>query len=88
MALTHADFFRLLARAVGTDAYQVEDGRVRVAGDAGRRVEIVLGPEVPRRIALLEVPSMRVRITLTGFPQAEAAAWLGRFDRTYQKGGG
>lgn len=88
MALTHAEFFRLLARAVGTETYEVVDGAIRVDGGAGRIVEIVLGPETPRRIALLEIPSTRVQISLSGFPGAEAAAWLGRFERTYQRGGG
>lgn len=88
MALTHAEFFRLLPRAVGTDAHEVLGDRVRVDAADGRRVEIVLGPEGTRRIALLEIPSTRLQIMLEGFTPEESAAWLARFDRTYQKGGG
>lgn len=88
MAYTHADFFRLLPKALATDAYTVTGSHVVMEGSGGRRLEITLGPEGERRIALLRMPATKVTLTFTGYPATEAEAALAAFDRSYQRGGG
>lgn len=87
MALTRADFHRGIVRALGSDAFEgTADGVV--LEDARGRLEITLGPERTRRIALLSVPAMAVRLIFTGYADADRAAALAAFDRAFQRGGG
>ncbi len=87
MALTHADFFRIIARALGTDDFDKKpDGVVLEAG--GKRLEITLGAERTRKIALMEVPACDVTLVFAGYGEKQRAATLDLFDRMFQKGGG
>ncbi|MCP5368086.1 MAG: hypothetical protein H6907_21185 [Hyphomicrobiales bacterium] len=88
MGFSRTDFVRTLPRVFGPDACQVAGDRATWSDGAGRRVEIEMGPERERRIALIRLPYMDVRLRLTGFTDAEAAAFMVRFDRSYQRGGG
>lgn len=88
MGLSRPEFFRTLAAALGTSAYTVEGDRVVLDGEGGRRLEITLGPEGERRIALLTVPMMQVRLEFTGYGTFEAAAAIAKFDRMFKRGGG
>lgn len=87
MALTHADFFRTLPRALGTAKFR-KSATGAVLADGKKRLAIALGPEGRRRIAGLTVPRTRVTLTFTGYGEAEAAAALKRFEQRFQKGGG
>lgn len=87
MALTHADFFRTLPKALGTGDYKKIGAKVtRIDGD--KRLEITLGPERSRQIARLSVPATDVRLEFSGYTEAEAEAALKLFDKMFQKGGG
>jgi len=87
MALTYADFFRTIARALGTNDFKTKpDGVVLDVG--GKRLEITLGPERRRKIAMLEIPACDVTLTFTGYSDEEKAATLDLFWRMFQKGGG
>ncbi len=87
MAVTHADFFRTLPRALGTDKFKKSGANVTLM-DGAKRLEIALGPEGERRIANLTVPATGVTLTFTGYTDAEAEAALKLFERMFQKGGG
>jgi len=87
MSISHADFLRLLPRALGTEDFSLEGNRIRL-DRPGRRLEITLGPEGERRIARLTLPVTRVRLVFSGYGAEEARAALCRFDRAYQRGGG
>ncbi len=87
MALTHADFFRVIAGALGTGDFE-KTGAGVVLADRDRRLEITLGPERTRRIAMMEIPACAVTLVFSGYGEEERSAALGRFDRTFQKGGG
>lgn len=87
MGVTHAEFFRLLPTALGSEAYARNGNRV-VLEDDGRRVAIELGVERQRQIALLSIPSTRIWLELSGFSDDDADAFVRRFERTYQRGGG
>ncbi len=87
MALTHADFFRVIARALGSDDFEKKpDGVVLQDGD--KRLNITLGPERVRKIALMEIPACDVTLVCSGYGEQERTAALDLFDRMFQKGGG
>jgi hypothetical protein len=85
MGITHRDFVRLLARAVGHDDFALEDGSISVA-DGPRRLDITLSEESERRIALVRLPVTFVRFAFTGY--TDAAAEMKRIDLIFQRGGG
>lgn len=87
MGVTHAEFFRLLPRALGTEAYSRDGARV-VLEDGNRRLEITLGPEGRRQIALLRLPRTAVTLSFIGYSDDDRAAALALFERAFQRAGG
>ena len=87
MAYTHADFKRLLPHLLKGYEYQINNNLVNASRNQCS-VTIQLGPEYERRIASLAMPVCDVTLVLDGFDEAEAAAFLDHFDRTYRRGGG
>ena len=87
MGITHGEFFRLLSIALGTEGYSVGANTASMK-NGDKSVEIELGAEGTRQIALLVVPRTSVRLTLDGFSDAEAENFMRKFDRAYQRGGG
>lgn len=85
MGVTHAEFFRLLPRAFG--AYSRHGARV-VLEDGNRRLEITLGPEGRRQIALLRLPRTAVTLSFIGYSDDDRAAALALFERAFQRAGG
>ena len=88
MALTPADFVRLLPRALDGWEYEVGPGGATI-GSAERGVTITL-TEMPRRVitSLLSIELSKVEIAFHGLDPTEQADFLWRFDRTFQRGGG
>jgi len=87
MAITHAEFFRLLPTALDGHPFKKSGNRV-VVEDQGRRLEIGLGPERSRQIAGLKLPATDVTLSFAGYDKTEIAAVLRLFERAYHKGGG
>ncbi|MFQ5619495.1 MAG: hypothetical protein ACE5FR_11025 [Rhodospirillales bacterium] len=87
MAITHADFLRLLPRALDGREHTVEGNRI-VAEDGPRRLEITLAETTERRIAQLALPVTRVRLEFSGYTEDEAARAVALFDRAFRRGGG
>jgi len=87
MGYTHADFLRLLPKAVGADDIRI-DGRVIRVGEGERQLRIELSAETERRLGHFRLPVTHVRLTFSGYSDAERVAALERFWRAYQKGGG
>ena len=87
MGIDHADFLRLLPRALDGLAFTVNGNRI-VIEDGARRLEIILGETSERRIALLTLPVTPVRFEFTGYHADEADAAMRRIDQAYQRGGG
>lgn len=87
MALTRAGFFRGITKALGTEAY-VETADGVVLDRDGRRLNITLGPERRRRIALMEIEIMDVTLAFSGYSEPDRSAALVIFDRAFQRGGG
>ena len=87
MGLTHADFWRLLPRAMGNHSYVVVDNRVLANVDNGK-LEITIGPPLERRIALMCIPYSVVSFTFNGVSEAQQMAFKTHFDLRFQRGGG
>ena len=85
MAITHRDFVRLLARAVGHKNFRLADGKILIA-DGRRKMEITLSEEFERRIALVALPVIFVRFAFTGYEDAQAE--MKCIDMHFQRGGG
>lgn len=87
MGLTHADFWRLLPRAMGNHSYAVVGNRVLANVDNGK-LEITIGPPLERRIALMCIPYSVVSFTFDGVSEAQQKAFKAHFDLHFQRGGG
>jgi hypothetical protein len=87
MGLTHADFWRLLPRAMGDHPYEVQGARVR-ATLGGGTLEIHIGPPDERRIALLRIPFSVVSFRFNNVQEEQRLAFKAHFDLHFQRGGG
>jgi len=87
MGLDHAEFHRTIANALGTDAFERRNDGVTLT-QGQRTLEITLGPEGERKIALLRIPVTRITLAFTGYSDDEVKAAVKRFDMTFKKGGG
>ena len=87
MGITHSDFFRTIPRALGSEDYQ-QSGTGVVLESGGRRLEIVIGAEGERRIALMVIPRTQVTLTFMGYEDDDIRAAIKRFDMMFKKGGG
>ena len=87
MGLTHGDFFRLLPSAMGEHPFRVEGNTVYGEVHDGT-VEINLGEQQVRRIALMEIPYATVSFHFRGVSQVQQEAFKEYFDLRFQRGGG
>lgn len=88
MSLTREDFFRLLPIAAEGLPTRV-DGLSVALGTCEKGVAISLEPLTPRRLSgLLSLPRARVTLVFRGYDPEAQAAFLERFDRAFQRGGG
>ena len=88
MGISLGDFDRIFPRVV-VGATVVRDGlRVKVEWDGGKRLQIVLSEEKVRKIALLRLPYLDLEFHFENFTERERDAFLERFHRAFQKGGG
>jgi len=87
MGITHSDFFRTIPRALGSEDYTRSANGIVHESD-GRRLEITVGPEGERRIALMVIPRTQVTLSFSGYDDADIKAAVKRFDMMFKKGGG
>jgi len=87
MALTRAEFLRLLPVAVGGDGYRVDGNDiVAEAGAVAWRIRI---EEKPRRpFGPVALPVLAVQLSLDGATGAQARAFVDRFLLGFQRAGG
>jgi hypothetical protein len=88
MGITHHEFVRLLPQAVGSHHFHVHGNKVDVENELGHHIHIELGDEDVRQIALMRIPTTPVTLTFVGYDEDERTAFMQRFDRAYQRGGG
>ena len=87
MGVSHADFFRLLPRAMGDVSFEVE-GKTVTAELPGGSLTIVIGTEQVRRIALMAIPYAEVSFTFEGVAEDVRTEFMKYFDLRFQRGGG
>lgn len=87
MALTRADFLRLLPVAVGHEPYRVEGDDIVAAGGANAwriRIEERSG----RAFGSVALPVLAVTLALDAASGSEASAFVDRFLLGFQRAGG
>ena len=87
MTITHADFFRLLPKAIGSTNFCI-NGQVVKLEQPGFSVQIKLSKELNWHIGALSLPKTYVEISYNNCSEDEALKLIQKFDKTYQKGGG
>lgn len=87
MGITHAEFFRVMGRALENRDHRFSQTGVTIE-DPGKKIEITLSAERERRIALMAVPATDVRLDFDGYSHDEIEATIVWFDRWFQRGGG
>lgn len=87
MGLSHRDFFRTIASALGTDDYVTLNNGVQLTSD-DKSLRIELGVESERRIALMVIPRTLVKLTFTNYTDDDVKTVVKRFDMRFKRGGG
>ncbi|OIR07213.1 hypothetical protein GALL_108020 [mine drainage metagenome] len=87
MSITRADFLRLLPAAVNHAPFSVAGERIAHHG-AGRSWNIRLTALPDLRIGLVRLERHRVLLSLDGYGEEEAAAFMRRFELYFRRGGG
>lgn len=87
MSISRQDFLRLLPGAVGEPALHETDGTFS-GSDGARRWTVRLSPLPVRRLGSFALERHRIELRLEGYREAEEAAFLAKFHRGFQRGGG
>ena len=87
MGITRKDFFRLIPIALQTLPYRIDDRQISVSLPQGTLL-IRLGAERQRKLASLTLPVIHVCFDFTNIDAEASEAFLVRFSRIYQRGGG
>lgn len=89
MGITHGDFFRIFPRLMAPAEVIREGLQVTVTWEADRRsLQVALSEEKKRKIAQLRIPYVELEFRFRNFSSHERQAFLARFHRAFQKGGG
>ncbi len=88
MAITWEEFQRMLPAAVGDVPYRLHDRKIEIELSPRDRVYIALGKTGVRSIASISLPSTPVSFSYSGDQPTLFTAFLERFDRYFQRGGG
>ena len=87
MGLSHQEFYRTIASALGTHQFERGDARVLLTtGDLILNIE--LSVESERRIALMVIPRTVVTLRFKNYTQAQVDVTIKRFDMVFKRGGG
>ncbi len=87
MSITHADFFRLLPKAIANAPFSTQQNEINIETNEGR-VTISLAAESFRKIASIRLPVTKITMKFNGVTEDKRAKFLARFDLAYQRGGG
>ena len=88
MSITYEDFFRTLTPILTDFPHTKRDDGVILELPAEGRLDISLGPARKRRIASISLPAVDVTFRFEGIAQPEVDAFMQRFERHFQRGGG
>jgi hypothetical protein len=87
LAVTHKNFFRGIARALGSDAFVVEGNKVILNGE-GRCLEVTYLEESERRLGGFLIPLTPIKIHFSGYSREQMDDAWALFFRRFQRGGG
>jgi hypothetical protein len=87
MSISREDFLRLLPMAVGQAFVDEVEGQF-TGSEGPCNWTLHLLPLDQRRLGSVVLPRHQVELRLEGYSEAEAAAFLARFQRGFQRGGG
>ena len=87
MTITHADFFRLLPKALADYQFITSNQEIQVKLATGY-VNIQLMPETTRKIGSLLLTITHVTFHFENTAQDEMQLFFDKFNPAYQKGGG
>jgi len=87
MAITRAEFLRLLPAAVGHVPYRIQ-GDVIAAAGGSPAWRITIAERAGRAFGPVALPALAVRLTLEGASEEQARAFERRFLLAYQRAGG
>lgn len=85
MGYSHADFFRLLPRAMGNNAYEVNGLEVNCVLPSGT-LKITLGEEYERRLVLVVMPYTHVTFEYENVSDEDRENFIKYFDLRFMKG--
>jgi len=88
MGFSHHELLKGLPSAVHPYSITRESERVYLVHQDDRTARIQLGPERVRTIASISLPVTDVEITFDNFNEQEYGAFMGRFRKYLQRGGG
>jgi hypothetical protein len=87
MAVSHADFFRIIPAVLHGERYEIKNGVVSVERDDGH-IDIHVSPEGSQQIASLRLPRTRVELHFLDCTSDAVEAFLRNFDLRFRRGGG
>ena len=85
MGYTHADFFRLLPRAMGSYPYEVNGLEVNCTLPSGT-LKITLGEERERRLVLVVIPCTTITFEYHNVTEQDREAFVNYFELRFMKG--
>lgn len=85
MGYTHADFFRLLPRAMGDNPYVIDGLQVQCTLPSGS-LKITLGKECERRLFLVVMPYTNITFEYYGVSEEDRETFIKYFDLRFMKG--
>ena len=90
LAITHADFYRLIGTTV-FDPEQIsidKNNATAVLSFCRGEILISLDPEQSRTIGSLRLPATRIHFQFRHLDQSEISEYRARFARSFHRGGG
>lgn len=88
MGISHDDFFRVFPSVLGLASWRRDGLAIHVQWPRGATLVARVSAQMQRRIASLSLPYVDVGFEFVGMEAEERSAFLTRFDRAFQKGGG
>ncbi len=87
MTISHKDFMRHAANALGDLPYEMSERHIS-AGRGEKRLEIDLSAEGERDLGALELPVIWVDMNFSGYSEQEIEDFLVSWDQYFQTAGG
>jgi hypothetical protein len=87
MAITHAEFLRILPLAIEGRRYHVQDGEILIF-EVDRKISIKLLEASVRAIAALRLSMIKIEVSFHGYSKADVEDFMRRFKLHFQRGGG